>query len=206
MDEESPNSSVRQMHDIYHIAFLLRQKLVPDLIPHVMNYAEIFSVTTTRVEFDRDLKVTHSNAPRGIITSDRISTRTRIRQPVRKIVFSITAHDQGWASQQDQGSWTWFTARKITSGSHAQQHDSGEAAEIQDSDHSRDICRNPIANNQWHTHEVAWRADSKDSAESDWVSSLMVGDRVAVDAWAAFPGWTNYVRQASIAVHTAAIS
>lgn len=30
------------MHDIYHIAFLLRQKLVPDLIAPILDYAEIY--------------------------------------------------------------------------------------------------------------------------------------------------------------------
>lgn len=37
----------------------------------------------------------------------------KLQGPVRKIVFNITSHDQGWSSETGglyENSWTWFEA------------------------------------------------------------------------------------------------
>lgn len=92
------------MHDIYHIAFLLRQKLVPDLIAPILDYAEIYWSSANETQVGKYVRVSQSNAPREVLTSDGVVSKARVRHPVRKVVFKITSHDQGWASSRDSGS------------------------------------------------------------------------------------------------------
>ncbi|KAM0721361.1 hypothetical protein Q7P37_002285 [Cladosporium fusiforme] len=198
----------QQAHDIYHIVFLLRQKLVQDLIPGIWNQAEIYWTTETQTSFNKDAVVTERRVPREILRSEVMPSPTRLQHPVRKIVFTITSHDQGWAGNKDQGSWTWFTARKVTShlGNPPSAAGAGAAAVGPNNNSRRELCRNPVAKRRWTVHEVTWKADSDDAEEAEWVSSLEVGDFVALDAWARFPGWSNTIQQASITIHTAAVS
>lgn len=195
----------QQMHHVYHIAFLLRQKLVPDLISTVMDYAGIYWSTFKETDFLQSAMVSQQNAPREILASDSVVSRTRAQHPVRKVVFRITSHDQGWASHQNQGAWTWFTARKVLPEGSLQPNVLHDSSAKQSVLHGREVCRNKTADRQWHTHEIEWRADSDDSDEAEWVSSLRVNDRVVIDAWAMFPSWTNHIQHASIALHTIAI-
>lgn len=191
-----------QMHDIYHIAFLLRQKLVPDLIAPILDYAEIYWSSANETQVGKYVRVPQSNAPREVLTSDGVESKARVRHPVRKVVFKITSHDQGWASSRDSGSWTWFTARKLL---HGGALPSETADADQASSQGMEVCRNLVADKKWYTHEVTWRADSHDRNQAGWVSSLMIGDRVLIKAWAMFPGWVNKVQHASITIYTTAI-
>jgi hypothetical protein len=195
--------TAEQMHNIYHIGFLLRQKLIRDVVPAILEYAELYSSTTSSEEFDPSLRISQREAPKQLIECKIAKVKTRVLRPVRKITFKISSHDQGFASDLSKGSWTWFTARKcmpemdLLPGSMLEVDDRNEA----EYSHHREICSNVVASRQWRTHEISWRADSLDPVEAEWVSSFVAGDRFAVYAWANYPAWVNHVGDISVTVH-----
>lgn len=200
------DSRAEKIHDIYHTVFLLQQKLVRDVIPAIVEYAELYESTTCEATFRRRLRITEDEAPKQLLVCEVPSSLARVQRPVRAITFNISSHDQGFASDLYAGSWTWFSAQKL----HAafQTHQSGidnTSAEAVVGDH-REISRNPIASGRWFTHEVVWRADSQDPVEAEWVSSLQAGEKFAVHAWARFGAWVNHVSDISVRVDTVAMA
>lgn len=196
-----------KIHEIYHIVFLLQQRLVRDVIPSILDYAELYECTTTAHTFSPTMRVTESRAPMPLLTCKITKPLARVSQPVRKIVFKLTSHDQGYASDMNAGSWTWFTAKKLPPAEESGQiGDDGDSTEASSAGTPKVIARNPIASRQWITHEVTWRADSKDPAESEWVSSLRTGECFVVHAWARFPGWVNHTSSVSVKVYTVAVA
>lgn len=204
--QPDPFPAGQQAHHIYHIAFLLRQKLIPDLVSDIMEHAEIYWTTATQTGLQEDVIVRLSTAPKEILRSDAITSPTRVQHPVRKVLFTVSSHDQGWADNLDGGSWTWFTARKITPTEAVSASVFDGSTSGQGNQEHRELYRNPVAQRRWKSHEITWRADADDPGEAEWVSSLKVGDIVAVNAWARFHGWVNNIKQASIMVHTMAIA
>lgn len=201
-----PSSGTQQTHHVYYVAFLLRQKLIPDLVSDIMDQAEIYWTTEKQTSWHKQVIVSQSTAPREILRSDAVASPTRMQHPVRKIVFTISSHDQGWAARRDQGSWTWFTARKVPPEDDTSLGVSDRATSEQGTQGRRVLCRNLVAQRQRNLHEITWRVDSDDLEEAEWISSLKVGDTIAVDAWAKFSGWINKIQQASITIHTMAIA
>lgn len=165
-------------------------------------HASVYRTTTKRTNFVRDISVSQRNSPKVILLSDSVNPDTRVERPVRKVVFSITSHDQGFADNRDRGSWTWFTARRVRSDEGAPLTDPGKITVDLAFQQTREVCRNPTAASEWHTQRVTWRADSDDDAEAEWVSTLAIGDRVALEARAAFSGWINIINSASITLQT----
>lgn len=135
----------------------------------------------------------------------------------------IESRDQGWSSYPDdhgtyRGSWTWFEVEKgdasILRGT--EQEGEGEEQNLHPDNDARDptsqpssakgqeIVRNIHAGKTWHKHIISWAADDED-ATGKWVREIKRGDVIVLSAHARFPGWTNRVRSARIAVYTAAI-
>jgi hypothetical protein len=101
-----------QVSSIYHVAFILRQKLPPELVPAILDYAELWmkhttachnQITVTEHGFNSD-RVRLGSGPTGQSSRTYLSSATigteglsGIR-PVRKVMFTITSHDQGWSS------------------------------------------------------------------------------------------------------------
>jgi hypothetical protein len=198
----------RDMHDIYHTVFLLQRKLVRDVIPAIIEYAELYECTTSENRFYPIQQISQYQAPKQLLVCEIPKPTARVQRPVRKIVFRINSHDQGFASDRDGGSWTWFTAQKIpsTASEDCQSEPTDSTATLAADDEHREIFRNPIASRNWFTHEIVWRANSEDTAEAEWVSSLEEGDRFAVHAWARFPAWVNHVSDISVKVYTVAVA
>lgn len=194
----------KRLREIYHIAFLLRQRLVPDVISAIMIYAELFEphhLYTCRM--DPVLVAEQYSSPRRCIKTPPIMCTARVKRPVRKVTFDIEAHDQGWAGDMNAGSWTWFIAQiERQDESDAPQQEQPEESSLPS---EREIVRNPIAQREFTHHHVEWRADSDDVDEAKWVSSLVGGDLISVHALARYTGWINYVRSVSVTVHTVAI-
>jgi hypothetical protein len=194
------------IHDIYHIAFLLQQKLVRDVVPAIIEYAELYECTTSENRFYPIQRISQHHAPKQLLVCKIPKSTARVLRPVRKVVFNINSHDQGFASDREGGSWTWFTAQKLSSTGEECQSEPHESTATPTADEHREIFRNPIANSHWFTHEIVWRADSEDAAEAEWVSSLKEGDRFAIHAWARFPAWVNHVSYISVKVYTVAVA
>jgi len=197
-----------QVHDIYHITFLLQQKLISDVIPAILEYADLYSSTTSTTELFPTLEISQLEAPARLIECEIAKVKTRILKPVRKITFKITSHDQGFAVDHDGGSYTWFTAQKslpettLLPGSMLA---SDARNEVEYDCYHRKICSNVVASLSFRSHEITWRADSRDPGEAKWVSSFVAGDRFAVYAWANYPAWVNHVCEVSVTVHYVAV-
>jgi len=120
-------------HDIYHVAFLLQQKLPPELVPTIIDYAELWlrsHTFTTQERGVHDLSgriaapfpeevsgLTHiSSLPIGEVQDEAENGIALVGlHPIRRIDFTIESRDQGWSSfPNDHGternSWTWFEA------------------------------------------------------------------------------------------------
>jgi hypothetical protein len=194
------------MHDIYHTVFLLQQKLVRDVIPAIIEYAELYECTTSENRFYPIQRVSEYQAPKQLLVCEIPKPTARVLRPVRKVAFRINSHDQGFASDRDGGSWTWFTAQKLPCSGEECQSEPNESPATPTADGHREIFRNPIANSHWFTHEIVWRADSEDAAEAEWVSSLKEGDKFAIHAWARFPAWVNHVSDVSVKIYTVAVA
>ncbi|KAF2724273.1 hypothetical protein K431DRAFT_282118 [Polychaeton citri CBS 116435] len=215
---DQPEDVQAQLHRIYHVAFLLRQKLVPDVVPQILDTAGFYVAQTCARELPQPFTVVQHASPRQVLETPPVTCSVRSKRPVRKVVFEIESHDQGWASDMDGGTWTWFTARieQIPSPSPpasdgdgtdgdedaATEHRQPPADEASDDIRSNEIeiVRNPLASKQWVKHYVEMTAE-----DSDWVASLAVGDWITVQACAVFSGWRNHVKNVAVTVYTAAV-
>ena len=89
------------IHDIYHTVFLLQQKLVRDVIPAIIEYAELYDCTISETRFYPIQRISEHQAPKQLLVCEIPKPVARVLQPVRKIVFSINSHDQGFASDRN---------------------------------------------------------------------------------------------------------
>lgn len=176
--------------EIYHIAFLLRHKLVPDLIHPIIQHAQLYeNISTTSNAY---MVVRVNNSPRTCITTPQIASNTSTRTPIRSVKFSITSKDQGYVAYPGSGSWTWFTAGIIKPG----------CGEIYN---EREVLNNVTTSNGFITQHVTWSADSENQEEADWVRGLQYGDAVAVMAHAKYLGWVNTIVSAQVTISQAVI-
>ena len=195
------------LRDVYHTAFLLRQVLLPELVPPVLDHANYWIRSSSqRVEkatvTERATRHASSQEQAGLhyLSSEPIGIEGLSRlHPVRKIRFTITSKDQGWSDYRQwhgtyQHSWTWFEA--TTRG-----RDVVDAAPAE----SRRICTNIHAGKEYETHVITWTDDADDADEARFVKSFQRGHQIDITVWACFPGWTNHVAGARIEVFTAAI-
>jgi hypothetical protein len=179
-------------HDVYHMAFLLNQVLIPDLIPTILELAEYWTKTTYERQDPKSYY--QETAGRPYLSAAAHALEPRM---VRKLEFTITSHDQGWSSYSEwhgtyDGSWTWFEAE-------IRQAD-GEAGT-----NTRRICTNVHADRNDKTHVVTWRSDAEDEEESDFLRALGPRSVVLVVPWARYPGWQNFVSSAKVDIYAACV-
>jgi hypothetical protein len=197
----------RNARDAYHTFFLLRQKMPPELAYTILEDAEYWMKSTTErteavVVTDRHQRTLSQQAGLHYLSSEPIGTEGIGRlHPVRKIVFTVTSKDQGWADNPAlngtyEQSYTWFEA--ITRG-----RDVTEGAPHSE---SRKIVTNVRAGKEYKTHVVALYANAEDKGEKEWVkNNLKRGHQVDITVWARYPGWANHVAAARIDVFTAVL-
>jgi hypothetical protein len=189
-----------QLHRVYHIAFLLRQKLVPDVVPAVLHHAGLFERQVSNRRMDTQTVVNQQRSPQAIFVTPPITSSVRAQHPVRKVVFALQSNDQGWAEYRNEGSWTWFTAGILR---HPEANGVGEtsieegmkALRVDDNaggdrflDSERQIYRNDVACREAKLHIVEWNVDCDEKEERDWVANLQRGDKIVVRAWAQYAG------------------
>jgi hypothetical protein len=183
------------VHDIYHVAFILRQVLIPDLVPPILDLAEYWTKTTHDLrQLQSCVEYTSGTPYLSAPLSNALGPRM-----VRKVEFSITSHDQGWSSDNPQlhgtyeASWTWFEAVIHNS-------EGGRFNNLQ-----KELCRNVHAERCDKTHIITWRYDAEDSEERDLVRSFEPGSSISIVPWARYSGWQNHVSCASIDIYVAAV-
>lgn len=185
----------RDLHDVCEAIFLLRQLVVPDLIPDILDLAEYW-VVTSAARASRRAEFTQSNAGRAYVIAslpDYLPASS-----VRKIEFSTVSRDQGWSSFPTQygtyeNSHTWFEV--VVYEPDAYQLANVVTPKIK-------ITTNVHAGKEWKKHDVVWMHDSEDEQVRDLLANLKGGQKIAITAWAMYPGWKNHVSSASIDIYT----
>jgi len=169
--------------DIYQICFHFKETyLIPiPLTAQILDLAEIW-VQSSVMKDDHQV-YNESSIRRTYLQSAPIMGRKG--RTVEKVNFTITSHDQGWDSNPKfEGTWTWFEAEQLTDRISARV--------------PWPLVHNRHANREWHTHCVTW-------SRADGLRDLDIfkpGDCIAVNAYARFRGWENFVCQMRIDVFT----
>lgn len=187
------------VREIYHIAFLLRQVLVPDLVPQILEQAEIFLVSTYRT--DRVFAITRHRSPRICLLTPPIGKRVRSEHPVVKVVFRIRARDEGLALDIGR---SFFTAA-VLAGHILESGGLDETVEASGGvllKSYKEICINTIASDVYDEHVVTWHRDGENADQSAWVVGLRSGDRIIINAHAQWASFENRVAEAEMQVHT----
>lgn len=182
-------------HDVYHMTFLLRQILLPELVPQILNDAEYW-LKTTNARSD-DVNISQSEAGFVYLRSQQVTAI--IHHAVRRVEFTITSRDQGWADNSSN-SWTWFEA-----GIHRRFEHEGDD-HSQEMTMKRRLCENVAASRENRMYSVVWKFDSENEEEREWLRALSSGDSIVLTVHARFPGWTNKVHSAEIKVYTAGVN
>ncbi|KAL9112310.1 MAG: hypothetical protein Q9227_003428 [Pyrenula ochraceoflavens] len=193
VEDHEPSS----LHDIHHTNFLLRQVLVPDLVPAILDFAEYW-LKSTAARAER-VSVRERSAGFVYLKSEEIASKAV--HPVRKVEIQVTSRDQGWSDHANHhgtymNSWTWFEA--------------GISREIMNEDGTtsrsiikkREVCHNINAGKEDKTHTVTWYCNAVDEGEREWVRELKEGDSIALSVEARYAGWQNNVHSAQINVYT----
>ncbi|KAL7622914.1 hypothetical protein AAE478_006593 [Parahypoxylon ruwenzoriense] len=130
----------------------------------------------------------------------------RSSRPVRRVVFEITGHDQGFCSDPNRGqSWTWFTADVHRRENSTLGQELGGPQDQGSSNREIYLAHNRGADREWYTHRLSWSLTDMTAADAErghWIKALVLGDRIVVLPHARYPGWENWVRRVKIDVFT----
>ena len=132
---------------------------------------------------------------------------------LKKIIFSFRSRDQGWASDADQGSWSWFEASlaHFPSADEDEEGQDDDAAEwtgpygwIGEWMERHDIRQESQPRYKIHTNRLA-SMEPEDytielTDEHELMQRVKKGDRVILWACACFRGWENRIYEAKISV------
>ena len=190
-------------HEVLETLFLLHcrtdSKLKRSQLLRIMNLAQYW--VKIQVSRDKYWKVAwEDNGPSYMETPPIAGCPT---SPVRKIIFKLKSHDQGWSDNialhgTYAQSYTWFDACVIKAGKSVEEPKNRalqDAIRLQTNVHAR---KDPTV------HTVVWRYDGLDTedAQSRWVRNLKAGDIIAVVPVAVYPGWVNHVLMVQVEVYS----
>ena len=179
-------------HDIFHVYWILTQALTISLprpvALRIINLSEYY----LQSEASRSDYITVTEPDVGP-TYLRSSPITR---SVKKIVFKLKSHDQGFSDfQRHHGSYnhsyTWFDVAVFDA--------QGRQVEIEEDD--RKIQVNVHASSKTRLHTVVY-GQGQHMRQCKWLGNLGAGDVVAVVPIARYPGWVNHVLAARIETYT----
>jgi len=214
--------------DVVKIALLLRQRLPGDLVPSILDFAQLWDVKGTARSLRPD-RVGELQAPK--LQTSLIVPSYLPRGAVRRVRFIVESRDQGWSSYPedhgtDRGSWTWFEAgiRGLDTSNTDDQATLLEPVDCQhrnalDAEHkrlclqdvtrykygSRRIVTNIHAGREFQKHVVEWDMYHQDADVRKMIKELKGSHRIEVSAHAKFPGWCNYVKFVAIEIECAIV-
>ncbi len=123
----------------------------------------------------------------------------RMNNPVRKIIFCVHSHDQGWSDNKHlygtyELSFSRTVARRLIGGNELDPH-------------RRTIYHNLHAHGDFREYKKVWGVDSPRDDEwtlhgCRWIKGLKPGDVVTVFPVVEFPGWLNVVEYAKIEIYS----
>ena len=191
----------RSKSDVFEVAFILRQVLVHDIVPQILDEAGYWTQQTIVRNAER--RISENGA--GTIYLETQPIQTSMRYSVRRIVFEVRSKDQGWSSYPRQhgtydGSWTWFG---VTKSQHPKNEMRTRGVNRQQESTSILLFRNIHAGRQVQTHTIEWTDRHDDDEIRNFVRSLVHGDCIQLGVWARFPNWFNHVLGARISIYIA---
>jgi ankyrin repeat protein len=206
----------QQFAAFFYLKRAFGDRLPTELISYILDLSEFWIVN--KRQHAELLMVTEEPAA-AIVYLRSAPIVGRLLEPVKRIVFTIKSHDQGWSSDTAHhgtydSSCTWFEAFR----------QEGEEELVASNKAVLKILRNVHASSKHRTHEVYWpRLAGKEAEESmgggnlirfhwdpdsseaevkTWVGDLRPGNRICVVPKAMFPGWENTVLRADMRVYT----
>ena len=193
----------RSKTDVFEVAFILRQVLVPDLVPQILDEAEYW----TRSRCDRREEISVVEQEAGGVYLATAPIESPLRKPVRRICFVIYSKDQGASWDRNYhgtylNSWTWFCVDKVPS---SQVPPLLREYEKQEEEPPFRLLSNLHAGKYYMTHGIDWTPDSSDENARHFLDSIQNGDRVRIGVWARYRGWKNWVGGARMDVYTACV-
>lgn len=164
-----------------------RPALPHELILEILQYPPCW-VLLSRQTLPAPVTVT-SRRRSSVLCSSTAFTASSLRH-FRKAVFSFLSHDQGWCSSPDSGNWTWFDVRVVENKT-AHQHDESSSQEGERKvllQKNRQAERDPMS----YIHTL----DRSEGILYD----LQVGDEIQLLGCACFPGWSNFIEEATLEI------
>ena len=193
------------IRQIYETAWLLRQVTLPDLVPQILYYAELFEHQTFQID---QITTTHSGHGKeyDCLTSQPIRSHARIMCPVQRVIFEIESRESVWERRDGSCCWTRFTAGiKPPMDDVDLDEESRNFVQQGGLLNTREIGRHDSAMREIKTYTLQWRSDSDDEDERKWVRSLANGDTLVVRASALYPGFVNKIHTVKVALYMTAI-
>lgn len=191
---DKPTANGHKAHDILQTIFLLQSRFrlsVPHIISSILDHAEYW-VQTSSLRREK-VNITGDTPIRLYLTSSAIDGVGL--SPVRKVVFKIASHDQGWCSRRDGGNWTWVDVVADSPGRVPRNFERLYTNVLADRNARIwviDMDRSEVQS-----------SDPEARRRADWVGKLRSGDVISVIPKACFPGWVNNVYFAKVDVYTA---
>lgn len=192
-------------HYVYHVVFLLRQKLIPDVIPLILHYAEIFEHQTFEVEDQVSTHIGHSRYF-DCLKTEAIRSRARIKCPVRRIIFEIESREVVWERRDGSCCWTRFTAGIDPPKDKRMTDEEALILKRGGLINEREIGRHDSALRDIKTYMLEWSVDSENKEEREWVRSLCNGDQIVVRAAALYSGFVNKIHDVRVALYMGAVA
>lgn len=169
-------------------------KIPRRIILEILNFAEYWLLS--RVTRKGEVRLIERDSAKRLpyLTSKPIP---KTSPSVQRVTFVVWSHDQGWSSYKVshgtfENSWTWFEADI---------EKSPRASNIVSHGPEKRLLTNVHASRQYRRREVSYTCLGS-LKHRKWLEGLYPGDKISIIPMAWFPGWTNYVREASIEVHT----
>ncbi len=108
-------------------------------------------------------------------------------QAVIAASFTTVSRDQGWADSKES-SYTWFEVDVLRLG--------GDQSNLS----AIEIHRNRAGDPEFAEATTLWDGRNPQSRSTPWLRSLRPGDILQIIPRAAYPGWVNIVREATIKI------
>ncbi|KAG9057410.1 hypothetical protein FS842_006888 [Serendipita sp. 407] len=152
-------------------------------------------------EFVRPSLLKHSNQSFSISDGGReilhIDANTLFPRRMRLYLqLETTSHDQGWCSDPNSGNWTWFQINILQ----PDPNNPGTYIDKPDPNDTRTHLHWFSHHNDLAEHEFKHNSGPVFGLDHPLWTHLGPEDRISVRAEARFPGWCNYVRDATLVV------
>jgi ankyrin repeat protein/nucleoside-triphosphatase THEP1 len=188
----------QQPRDVFEVFWLLQhassRNLPRSAIIRILDLGRYWLKSTShrKEAFSVDEAAAKRASP--YLTSEPLTGRSKA--PVREIIFDVLSHDQGYSSYPEcygtyDNSWTFFEYGVETK--------TGNLFDYTGLD--RTVMVNVHAKAASTRHRVIGRPHGTNSL-SMLLKRLDAGDKVSLSARALFPGWVNFVEEATIEIFT----